>query len=92
MYQIGITNAPEHRLTLHKQRGWVLLDLLGPIDGLLARNWETSILKYISSKGGKMGKESGVLKFDGYTEAWLRSSFEVSNLRTIMGQIRDLGI
>ena len=88
LYQIGITNAPEHRLTLHKQRGWVLLDLIGPIDGLLARNWERSILEYVASNGGIMGKASGVKKFDGYTESWLRSSFIVTNLRSVMEQIR----
>jgi len=88
LYQIGITNAPEHRLTLHKQRGWLLLDLIGPIDGLLARNWESSILEYIAGNGGIMGKDSGAKKFDGYTEAWLRASFKISNLRTIMEEIR----
>ena len=35
-----------------------------------------------------MGKDSGAEKFDGYTEAWLRSSFKISNLRNIMEEIR----
>jgi hypothetical protein len=90
MYQIGITNAPEQRLSLHKQRGWTLLDLMGPIDGLLARNWESSILEHVSKNGGVMGKQSGVKKFDGYTEAWMRSSFKIYNLRSIMEKIREI--
>lgn len=92
LYQIGITNAPENRLTLHKQRGWVLLDLIGPIDGLLARNWEASILEHVAAQGGIMGKDIGEKKFDGYTESWLRSSFKLSSLRSIMEEIRKLEI
>ena len=89
MYQIGITNSPEHRLALHQQRGWLLVDLIGPIDGLLARNWESSILEYVVENGGIMGNNSGVEKFDGYTEAWLKSSFKISSLRIIMEEIRE---
>lgn len=89
MLQIGITNSPKNRMRLHRQRGWKLLDLLGPIDGLLARNWESSILEYVSSKGAIMGKESEEEKFDGYTEAWLKPTFDISNLRTLLEQIRN---
>jgi len=44
MLQIGITNFPDDRLGTHKHLGWEVLEVRGPMDGLLARNWETSIL------------------------------------------------
>ncbi len=44
MLQIGITNFPENRLKDHKHLGWEVLEVRVPMDGLLARGWETSIL------------------------------------------------
>ena len=37
LLQIGITNVPDIRLGQHKRRGWVVLELMGPMDGSLAR-------------------------------------------------------
>lgn len=87
MLQIGITNSPETRLSLHRQRGWDLMDLWGPADGLLVRNWERSILDFLKSHGALMGPESRVERFDGYTESWKQNSFPIHSLKELMGLV-----
>ena len=42
LLQIGITNAPETRLSKHEKAGWVLLDVRGPMNGDMTRSWEAA--------------------------------------------------
>jgi hypothetical protein len=84
MLQVGITNKPENRINSHAKLGWEVLDLRGPMDGLIAQNWETSILRSLRKVNADLGNQTIAGKFDGYTEAWRISKFEVTSLRQLM--------
>jgi hypothetical protein len=84
MYQIGITNLPDRRLTSHRRLGWRLLELRGPMDGHLTQQWETAILRMLKTKGADLSNEKIAGKFDGYSEAWSKSTFEVKSIKELM--------
>jgi DNA-directed RNA polymerase subunit RPC12/RpoP len=88
LFQVGITNSPKSRFARHQRHGWRLIQTIGPMDGLLCRNWERSILEYLESKGARMLKNEKMEPFDGYTEAWFKNSFQVSSLSDLMEQVR----
>lgn len=75
LHQIGITNDPDRRVTLHKTRDWQLLDLIGPIKGSKARQLEEMVLAKLWRMEIWTGKQAGIKKFDGYTESWKSSIF-----------------
>jgi hypothetical protein len=54
------------------------------MDGLIAREWETSILKMLNGSGAHLAPEDVAGKFDGYTEAWRRDSFPVKSIKELM--------
>ena len=89
MLQIGITNFPDQRLGNHKKLGWELIELRGPMDGLIAREWETSILQMLKRHGAKLASEEVAGKFDGYTEAWIADSFPARFLHDLMELVRE---
>ena len=84
MLQIGITNYPDDRLHSHGLLGWELLELRGPMDGHLAQQWETAILRMLKAKGADLSNEKIAGKFDGYSEAWSKSTFEVKSIKELM--------
>jgi hypothetical protein len=84
MFQIGITNSPDKRLRQHKKLGWLPLELRGPMDGHLTQNWETAILRMLKAKGADLSNGKIAGKFDGYSEAWSKSTFEVSSIKELM--------
>ncbi len=84
MMQIGITNVPDDRLDRHKRSGWQTLEVRGPMDGHLTMQWETAILRMLKAKGADLSNEKIAGKFDGYSEAWSKSTFEVSSIREMM--------
>jgi len=84
MFQIGITNNLDQRLKVHTGKGWLTLEVRGPIDGLLAINWEASILRMLKAKGADLSNSKTAGKFDGYSEAWSKSTFEVSSIKELM--------
>ena len=84
MYQIGITNAVEQRIKSHEKLGWEVIELRGPMDGLIAREWETSILRMLKEKGADLSNSNIAGKFDGYSEAWSKSTFEVKSIKELM--------
>lgn len=86
LLQIGITNKPEQRLNKHQKLGWELINLRGPMDGLLAQQWETAMLRYLKKAGAKLAPSYIAGKFDGYTECWTTESFRVSSLKELMEQ------
>ena len=90
MLQIGITNDPTVRLASHAQLGWEALEIRGPMDGYLTRDWETSILRMRKKSGAALAKEDIAGRFDGYTEAWIEESFPVRSLRELMNFVEDL--
>jgi hypothetical protein len=91
MFKIGITNTKnQKRLVQHKSNGWTLIDTRGPMDGLLARNWETAILRMLKAKGADLSNKDIAGKFDGYSEAWSKSTFEVKSIKELMRLTEEL--
>ena len=84
MYQIGITNVPEIRLARHKKKGWKIIELRGPMDGLLTQKWETSILQMLKAQGADLSNAKIAGKFDGYSEAWSKSTFKAISIKELM--------
>lgn len=84
MFQIGITNNPDVRLTKHTKSGWTLIEIRGQMDGHLTQQWETAILRMLKAKGADLSNEKIAGKFDGYSEAWSKSTFEVSSIKELM--------
>ena len=84
MLQIGITNVPESRLGSHRKLGWEVLELRGPMDGHLTQQWETAILRMLKAKGADLSNDKIAGKFDGYSEAWSKSTFEVKSIKELM--------
>jgi hypothetical protein len=84
MYQIGITNVPERRQREHRKLGWRVVELRGPMDGHLTQQWETAILRMLKAKGADLSNDKIAGKFDGYSEAWSKSTFQVSSIKELM--------
>jgi len=84
MLQIGITNFPENRLRQHKKLGWELLELRGPMDGHLTQQWETAILRMLKAKGADLSNAEIAGKFDGFSEAWSKSTFAAKSIKELM--------
>ncbi len=84
MFQIGITNIPDRRLRDHRNIGWEVLELRGPMDGHLTQQWETAILRMLKAKGADLSNAEIAGKFDGYSEAWSKSTFEVESIKELM--------
>jgi len=84
MFQIGITNFPDDRLGSHNKLGWEVLELRGPMDGHLTQQLETAILRMLRAKGADLSNSKIAGKFDGYSEAWSKSTFEVKSIKELM--------
>ena len=84
MFQIGITNYPDNRLKQHKKLGWEVLEIRGPMDGHLTQQSETAILRMLKAKGADLSNSKIAGKFDGYSEAWSKSTFEVKSIKELM--------
>ena len=89
MYQIGITNFPDDRLSSHKRRGWEVIELRGPMDGHLTQQLETSCLHALQKRGAILGHKAGIKKFDGYSEAWTKTSLTVGSLKQILDWVYE---
>ncbi len=83
-FQIGITNAPDDRLKVHQRLGWEVLEIRGPMDGHLTKQWETAILRMLKKKGADLSNEKIAGKFDGYSEAWTIATFPVDSIKELM--------
>ncbi len=84
MLQIGITNFPDNRLRVHKRLGWKVLEIRGPMDGHLTQQWETAVLQMLRAKGADLSNAKIAGKFDGYSEAWSKSTFGVRSIKELM--------
>ena len=89
MYQIGITNAPNRRLAEHGKGGWEVIELRGPMDGHLTQQLETSCLHALEKRGAILGHKAGIEKFDGYSEAWTKTSLNVTSIKQILNWVYE---
>ncbi len=83
-YQIGITNYPDDRLKVHKNLGWEVTEVRGPMDGHLTQQWETSMLRMLRARGADLGNINIAGKYSGYSEAWSKSTFEAKSIKELM--------
>ncbi len=84
MYQIGISNVPNRRISDHKKLDWEVIEIRGPMDGHLTQQWETAILRMLKAKGADLSNKEIAGKFDGYSEAWSKSTFPVKSIKELM--------
>ena len=84
MLQIGISNYPKDRLKVHERNGWELIDLRGPMQGDIAYAWEQSMMKMLNKNGANLGDAAIDGNFDGFTEAWSKSTFPVKSIKELM--------
>ncbi len=89
MFQVGITNNPETRLGNHRNLGWDLIEIRGPMVGHLTQQWETAILRMLKANGADLSNEKVAGKFDGYSEAWSKSTFDVKSIKELMRLTED---
>ena len=54
-------------------------DLAKEVDG-----WERSILHMLKAKGADLSNAKIAGKFDGYSEAWSKSTFEAKSIKELM--------
>jgi hypothetical protein len=54
------------------------------MDGFLAKQWETAILRMLKAKGADLSNSEIAGKFDGYSETWSRSTFDVKSIKELM--------
>ena len=84
LYQIGITNDPNRRIGKHSSSGWTSIEIRGPMDGTLARSFETSILRSLKIRGAMMANKADIRRFDGWTEAWTKDSLSVTSFKQLL--------
>jgi hypothetical protein len=84
MYQIGITNDIHRRLSEHSKNHWEVIEIRGPLDGHLIKQWEAAILRMLKAKGADLSNSKIAGKFDGYSEAWSKSTFPVKSIKELM--------
>lgn len=90
MLQIGITNFPDDRLSTHTKLGWKVLELRGPMNGDLARQWEKDILAMLKHYKAEIGNSKIAGKFTGYTESWIQKSYPAESLKDLMRAVEAL--
>jgi hypothetical protein len=89
LQKIGVSNRETKRTEDHKTRGWETLEIRGPMDGVLAYEWEQSILRMLKNHGADLGREDIAGKFDGYTESWVADSFPVASIKQLMDYVHE---
>jgi hypothetical protein len=63
---------------------WRRLDLVGPMPGWQAREWERAILLSLADRDVTPAMAVITKRFDGYTEAWVAASHSSSSLRELI--------
>jgi hypothetical protein len=54
------------------------------MEGHLAQQWETAILRMLRFKKADLANSLIAGKFDGYSEAWSKSTFPVKSIKELM--------
>ena len=89
LYQIGISNTPKDRLRQHELGGWELIELRGPMDGGYTQKLERGALNALKKRNAKFANKAGLEKFDGYTEAWTKTSLNVKSIKQILDWVYE---
>ena len=89
LLKIGISNSKTDRTDAHESRGWEVIGMQGPMDGLLAYEWEQSILRMLKNHGADLRRDDIAGKFDGYTESWVAGSFPAKSIKQLMQLVQE---
>jgi hypothetical protein len=89
LLQVGITNDPKKRIATHKRSGWEFLEIYGPVSGDIAQQLESQIVRLLERSGANMRNKKGLQQEFKRTEAWVKSSYPISNLRNLLKLARD---
>ena len=74
------------------KNNWKEIEVRGPMNGHLTQQWETAILRMLKAKGADLSNSKIAGKFDGYSEAWSKSTFEVKSISSsqpLVGSFRS---
>lgn len=90
LMQIGITNNRDERLAKHRRSGFnKVLDVRGPIDGVLARDLERACIRALEKRGAIFVKDLDIPRFDGWTEAWSAETMSPTSIAEIMSLVYE---
>ena len=90
LMQIGITNNRDERLAKHRRSGFDnVVDVRGPIDGVLARDLERACIRALEKRGATFVKDLDIPRFDGWTEAWSAETMAPASLTEIMNMVYE---
>ena len=54
------------------------MDVRGPMDGQTTRDLESNLLRQLKGRGAKFANKQKFRKFDGWSESWLQSTFQIA--------------
>jgi hypothetical protein len=89
MFQIGISNVIEERIARHKQTGWEVVEIRGPMAGDLTAQIERAALRSLKRRGARFGQRGDTHSFDGYTESWSAQSLVPQSIGAIINWIYE---
>jgi hypothetical protein len=59
--------------------------------GILQKELETALLRYLKSQKADLSPEQFAGKFDGYSESWTMDSYKVNNLKELIDKANEAG-
>ena len=86
---IGITNKPKNRLDDHRRKGFELIEIRGPMEGLLAKQLESQMLHILKKKSARFVNKMHGQRFSGYSEAWTKQSLNVTSIKQILAWVYE---
>ncbi len=87
--QIGITNKLKNRLDDHRRKGFELIEVRGPMEGLLAKQLERQMLRMLKVKSAQFINKMDVKSFSGWSESWTKESLDVASIKQIMDWVYE---
>jgi hypothetical protein len=88
MLQIGITNNPVIREQQHRRDGWTLIDIRGPMDGVLTQTLERDILRFLKHEAKVTLSTSRRSQYEGKLgqrgEAWPIDQYRPQSLAALV--------
>jgi hypothetical protein len=69
------------------KNGWEVMDVRGPMDGQTTRDLESQLLRFLREQKAKFANKQQYKKFDGWSESWVQSSFQVSLISELIGSL-----
>lgn len=87
--QVGITNDLKRRLKEHEKSGWELIEVRGPMDGVLTRSLEQSVLLSLKNRGAVFSNTLDQPSFTGWTEAWTIDSLDIRTISSLLDLVHE---